>query len=132
MSAGPLANRTVVVTGGARGIGAAVARLAQQQGAHVAVLDLVPAPEADCHIECDVASGRSVRAAFGEVRKSCGPVSVLVNNAGIAPAGRFEEFTEERWNQVLAVDLTSVFHFLASDAASYMTGVIADVNGGLF
>lgn len=114
MSAGPLADRTMVVTGGAQGIGAAVVRLAQQQGAQVVALDLVPAPEADCYIECDVASGRSVQAAFAEVRKSCGPASVLVNNAGIAPAGRFEEFTEERWNQVLAVDLTSVFHCVQS------------------
>jgi NAD(P)-dependent dehydrogenase (short-subunit alcohol dehydrogenase family) len=100
----------MVVTGGAQGIGAAVARLARQQGAHVAVLDLAPAPDADRYVECDVASARSVRSALAEVRKSFGPVSVLVNNAGIAPAGRFEEFTEEQWNQVLAVDLTSVFH----------------------
>lgn len=114
MSTGLLANRTVVVTGGAQGIGAAVVRLAQEQGARVAVLDLVPAPDADCYIECDVASARSVRAAFGDVREACGPVSVLVNNAGIAPPGRFEEFSEERWNRVLAVDLTSVFHCVQS------------------
>lgn len=114
MSAAPLANRTMVVTGGAQGIGAAVVRLARRQGARVAALDLVPAPDADCYVECDVASADSVRAAFSEVRKSCGPVSVLVNNAGIAPADRFEEFTEEQWNQVLAVDLTSVFHCIRS------------------
>lgn len=114
MNAGPLADRTVVVTGGAKGIGAAVVRLAQEQGACVAVLDLVAAPDADCFIECDVASAHSVRAAFCEVRKSCGPLSVLVNNAGIAPPGRFDEFTEERWNEVLAVDLTSVFHCVQS------------------
>lgn len=61
MNAGPLADRTVVATGGARGIGAIVVRLAQQQGACVAVLGLVPAPDADYYIECDVASAYSVR-----------------------------------------------------------------------
>lgn len=110
MSPGSLAGRTVVVTGGAQGIGAAVVRLARQEGARVAVLDLAPAMDADHYVESDVASARSVRSAFAEIRESLGPVSVLVNNAGIAPAGRFEDFTEERWNQVLAVDLTSVFH----------------------
>lgn len=114
MSEEPLAGQTVVVTGGAQGIGAAVVRSARQQGARVAALDLVPAAGADLYVECDVASARSVSAAFSEVRRSCGPVSVLVNNAGIAPAGRFEEFTEEQWNQVLAVDLTSVFHCVRS------------------
>jgi NAD(P)-dependent dehydrogenase (short-subunit alcohol dehydrogenase family) len=57
VNAGPLADRTVVVTGGTKGIGAAVVRLAKEQGARVAVLDLVSAP--DCYIECDVASALS-------------------------------------------------------------------------
>jgi NAD(P)-dependent dehydrogenase (short-subunit alcohol dehydrogenase family) len=104
-----LAERTVVVTGGSRGIGAAVVRLARQQGARVAVLDLAPTVDADCCVQCDVASADAVGAAFDEVRRSLGPVSALINNAGIAPPGRFEQFTEELWNMTLAVDLTSVF-----------------------
>jgi NAD(P)-dependent dehydrogenase (short-subunit alcohol dehydrogenase family) len=105
-----LAGRTMVVTGGARGIGEAVVRLAREMGAHVAVLDLAPAAFADCSVECDVTSAAAVASAFEQVRRAIGPVDTLVNNAGIAPPGRLEEMSPELWDTTLAVDLTSVFH----------------------
>lgn len=104
-----LAGRTIAVTGGSRGIGAAVVRLARQQGAMVAVLDLDLTTDADCYVECDVTSKTAVHAAFAEIRRSIGPVDTLVNNAGIAPPGRLEELSEEQWDRTLSVDLTSIF-----------------------
>lgn len=105
-----LAGRTMVVTGGARGIGEAVVRLAREMGARTAALDLAPAAFADCSVECDVTSAAAVAAAFDEVRRTIGPVDALVNNAGIAPPGRLEDLSPELWDTTLAVDLTSVFH----------------------
>jgi NAD(P)-dependent dehydrogenase (short-subunit alcohol dehydrogenase family) len=108
----PLAGRTVLVTGGAQGIGAAVVRMARGRGARVAVLDVQPAPEdleVDCFAHCDVSRAEEVQRAFAAVRRALGPVDTLVNNAGIAPPGRFEDFTEEAWNRTLAIDLTGVF-----------------------
>ncbi|HVV23752.1 MAG TPA: SDR family NAD(P)-dependent oxidoreductase [Pseudonocardiaceae bacterium] len=104
-----LTGRTVAVTGGARGIGDAVVRLARELGARVAVLDLAPTTAADHCVECDVSSTASVDAAFAEIRRTLGPVDTLVNNAGIAPPGRLEELSEEAWERTLSVDLTSVF-----------------------
>lgn len=104
-----LSGRTAVVTGGARGIGAAVVRQLRDFGARVAVLDLEQTEGADHSVRCDVSHGSEVRDAFREVERSLGPVSVLINNAGIAPAGSFENLTEDDWDSTVAVNLTSVF-----------------------
>jgi len=104
-----LSGRTAVVTGGARGIGAAVVRQLRDLGARVAVLDLEQTEGADHSVRCDVSQGSEVRDAFREVERSLGPVSVLINNAGIAPAGSFENLTEDDWVSTVAVNLTSVF-----------------------
>ncbi|WP_160148794.1 SDR family NAD(P)-dependent oxidoreductase [Amycolatopsis alkalitolerans] len=109
-----LAGRTMVVTGGSRGIGEAVVRLAREAGARVAVLDLTPSSAGDCFVECDVTDTEAVNAAFNEVRRTLGPVDSLVNNAGIAPPGRFEQLTDASWEATLAVDLTGVFRCVRS------------------
>lgn len=102
----------MVVTGGARGIGAAVVRMARGRGARVAVLDVQAAPgdlEVDCYARCDVSRADDVRDAFAAVRRTLGPVDTLVNNAGVAPPGGFDDLTEEAWNWTLAINLTGVF-----------------------
>jgi len=104
-----LSGRTAVVTGGARGIGDAAVRQLRTLGARVAVLDLEQAEDADCSVRCDVSRSDEVREAFHEVERSIGPVSVLINNAGIAPSGRFENLTDDDWSRTVAVNLTSVF-----------------------
>jgi NAD(P)-dependent dehydrogenase (short-subunit alcohol dehydrogenase family) len=107
-----LSGRTMVVTGGARGIGAAVVRMARERGARVAVLDVESVPadlEVDCFARCDVSRSEDVQRAFATVRRVLGSIDALVNNAGIAPPGRFDDLTEEVWQRTLAIDLTGVF-----------------------
>lgn len=91
------------MTGGARGIGRAVAERLARDGAAVEVLDLAGAPPVD------VADERSVREAVARVLERHGRVDVLVNNAGIFPYTPFEELTYAEWRRVLAVDLDGVF-----------------------
>jgi 3-oxoacyl-[acyl-carrier protein] reductase len=89
-----------VVTGGAQGIGAAIARRLAAEGARVAVLDLegeaasvvLPAPHIG--VACDVSDSASVDRAFAEVKAKLGGIDVLVNNAGIgsAPGDGMAEF----------------------------------------
>jgi NAD(P)-dependent dehydrogenase (short-subunit alcohol dehydrogenase family) len=105
-----LDGRVVAVTGAALGIGLATARRAAELGAQVAVLDVRPGPPDLFYAECDVSDQREVRAAFERVRRELAPVTVLVNNAGIAPAAvPFEELTAESWRKTLAVNLDGVF-----------------------
>lgn len=95
-----LEGKRAVVTGGAQGIGAAIAGRLASEGAAVAVLDLdgvkaaalLPAPHIG--VACDVANTASVDAAFAEVVAKLGGVDILVNNAGIgsAPGDGMAEF----------------------------------------
>ena len=105
-----LDGRVAAVTGGGMGIGLATARRAAELGARVAVLDLKPGPGDFLFAECDVSDEASVERALAAVRQQLGPVSVLVNNAGIAPpAAPFDELTLEGWRRTLAVNLDGVF-----------------------
>lgn len=110
-----LDGRTVVVTGGASGIGLATAHRSADLGAKVAILDMSPGPHEFVSVQCDVGNRDEVEAAFTRIRSEIGPAAVLVNNAGIAPPGRFEGITEDSWNQTIRTNLTGAF--LCSRAA---------------
>jgi NAD(P)-dependent dehydrogenase (short-subunit alcohol dehydrogenase family) len=90
-----------VVTGGASGIGAAIAGGLAQDGATVEIFDLQGG--------VDVASEQSVREACDGVVGRHGRIDVLVNNAGIYPHIPFEELTFADWRRVLATNLDGVF-----------------------
>jgi len=96
------------VTGGASGIGAAVAAELTAQGARVAVLDLQDPPPGSQHalaVRTDVADDASVRAAIDRVADELGRLDVLVNNAGIGAQGSVEDNDDAEWHRVLDVNL---------------------------
>lgn len=110
----PLAGRTALVTGGARGIGEAVAETLARDGAHVVVLD-VPAAEADARRVAERLGGAALplditAADAGERIAAALPdgLDVLIHNAGITRDRRLVNMPAERWGSVLEVNLASV------------------------
>lgn len=115
-----LQGRRAVVTGGAQGIGAAIARRLADEGAQVAILDLDAAaagsvlPSPHLGITCDVTDTASVDQAFAQVQAAFGGVDILVNNAGIgsAPGDGMDAFYSaqaERQAQVARGEAPSIF-----------------------
>ena len=92
-----LKGKSAVVTGGARGIGAATVALLRECGARAVSLDVAEG--------CDVTDEAAVKAAF----ERTGEIDILVNNAGRAARKPATDLSVEEWNQVLALNLTATF-----------------------
>ena len=113
------AGRVAVVTGSARGIGAATARRFADEGASVAVLDLDQeaagrtaqdlGAERAVGVACDVGDAASVEAAVATVVDRLGTVDVLVNNAGVTRDNLLFKMSEEDWDTVMTVHLRGSF-----------------------
>ncbi len=102
--------RSVLVTGGNRGIGRAIAEAFLALGDRVAVTTRNGgAPEGALDVRCDVTDPASVDAAFAEVEAAHGPVEVLVANAGITKDTLLLRMGEEEWGSVLETNLTGSF-----------------------
>lgn len=102
--------RTVLVTGGNRGIGLAIAQAFAKQGDRVAVTHRSgDAPAGLFGVRCDVTDAESVDAAFGAVEAELGPVEVLVANAGITDDTLIMRMSEEQFSRVLDTNLTGAF-----------------------
>ena len=111
--------RVAVVTGSARGIGAATARRFAEEGAAVAVLDLDQEQAEKSAAElgagtavglaCNVGDAASVEAAVGTVVEKLGKIDVLVNNAGVTRDNLLFKMTEEDWDAVMNVHLRGTF-----------------------
>jgi 3-oxoacyl-[acyl-carrier protein] reductase len=125
---GPMVGRVAVVTGAARGLGAAIAAELAARGATVVAADL------DAQPSVDVADPAAVEALFARVVRDHGRVDMLVNNAGVGAVAPSEELPLEVWSQTIAVNLTGTF-LCAQAAARVMLparrGVIVNV-GSLF
>ena len=105
--------RVAVVTGGARGIGAAVIASIVEEGGRAVALDLSgaddPLPQTR-YLQADVTDRSSLESAFEDIDRTEGRVDVLVNNAGYQRVGRTEEYDPEQWGKVVEVHLFGMFH----------------------
>lgn len=106
-----MTSRSVVVTGGNRGIGRAIVERYLAQGHKVCSLDLGgEAPEGALGITCNVTDSAAVDAAITEAEAAHGPVEILVANAGITKDGLVMRMTDEQFDAVLNVNLKGVFY----------------------
>jgi NAD(P)-dependent dehydrogenase (short-subunit alcohol dehydrogenase family) len=106
------ADRVVVVTGGARGIGAAICRAFAEQDGRVVSLDLLEPAEPLAGVryaQANIAEPQSVRDAFAAIAAREGRVDALVNNAGIQRVGLIGELSYEHWAAVIGTNLTGAF-----------------------
>jgi len=101
--------KTAVVTGGGSGIGRAVVDRLRADGYNVATIDLHPSDDDYAHT-ADVTDRAQVEAALSAIRTQCGPVTILVNAAGLDGFKRFTDITFEEWQKVVDVNLNGVFH----------------------
>jgi NAD(P)-dependent dehydrogenase (short-subunit alcohol dehydrogenase family) len=102
--------RTVLVTGGNRGIGLAIAQAFAKQGDRVAVTHRGSAvPDGLFGVSCDITDGDAVDAAFTTIEAELGPVEVLVANAGITDDTLLMRMSEEQFTRVLDTNLTGAW-----------------------
>ncbi len=123
-----LTGKRVLITGGAGGIGTAIAERFIAEGARVAVMDRdqpaldrlnAAVPGIELSLTADVADPASVAAAYDALDAAMGGLDVLVNNAGISIRHKFVDITPEEWQSVININLNGVF-YIAQQAAKRM------------
>jgi 3-oxoacyl-[acyl-carrier protein] reductase len=135
-----LTGRVALVTGASSGLGVRFAELLAENGAAVVLVarrferlgavtgKIEKMKGRALPIAADVRDRAAMRAAFDMAEKTFGTVTILVNNAGVAHAGRAVELDEEDWRRVLSTDLDAVFYW-AQEAARRM--LAADKGGAI-
>lgn len=135
-------NKTALVTGGAKGIGAAICRSFANDGYKIAInyntsekeatelkKELSEITQAEIFM-CDVSDSSQVKRMFSDISKTLGNVDVLVNNAGIAQQVLFTDITDEMWQKMIGINLTGAFN-CSREALRYMVneknGVIINI-----
>ena len=117
----PGVSRSVLVTGGNRGIGLAVARAFAAAGDRVAVTHRATgAPDGLFGVQCDVTDAAAVDAAFSAVESEHGPVQVLVSNAGITDDALLLRMSEESFERVVDANLTGAYRVAKRAAAGML------------
>ena len=131
-------NLVAIVTGGAQGIGAAIADRLAAGGATVAVLDLNQGDSRHLWVRADLGDDDSVGAAVAEVVERLGRLDIIVNNAAISSIGTVVDNSDEDWARVLSVNVTGIArmsraampHLLESPSAAIVNlGSIAATAG---
>ena len=119
-----LKSRSAVVTGSTSGIGLAIARALAQEGADVLINGFGPAEEIEkaragieaefgvraIHSPADMTRPDQIAAMIAEAEAAFGKVDVLVNNAGVQHVDPIEDFPPEKWDQIIAINLSAAFH----------------------
>lgn len=108
-----LENKVAIVTGGARGLGQAMAELFAKEGAKVIAADMEDLSYSNLNVEgykLNVANGEDCKAFFDYVIEKYGKIDILVNNAGITRDSLTRKMTDEQWDLVLNVNLKGVFN----------------------
>jgi NAD(P)-dependent dehydrogenase (short-subunit alcohol dehydrogenase family) len=142
-----LEGKTVFITGGLSGIGKACAVAAAKQGANVAIVDIKSVnydtamqdlrgeSEQAIFIECDVTKMDQVKNAVSKAAEVFGSIDVALNNAGIpGESSRIADTTEDEWNSVIHVNLTSVFNCMKQELikmAEQKKGVVINMSSVL-
>ena len=119
-----LEEQHAVVTGGSRGIGAAIARALGERGAKVTIMSRSVANDLDADvtaIACDVTDAASISNAFAQATKLNGMIDVLVNNAGAAEGAPFAKMTRDIWDRMISVNLTSTYACCAEVIPAMLT-----------
>ncbi|MFH0908452.1 MAG: 3-oxoacyl-[acyl-carrier-protein] reductase [bacterium] len=127
-----LQNKVAIVTGASGGIGQVIASTLAAQGADIALVGQnverlglaagkvkAQGRRAECY-SVDVSKGEAVQDMVGRAEKDLGPIDILVNNAGITRDGLVVRMSEEDWDQVMTVNLKSVFLFTKAVSRSMM------------
>jgi NAD(P)-dependent dehydrogenase (short-subunit alcohol dehydrogenase family) len=129
--AGALEGQTAIITGASGGLGGHFARLLAAEGAAVALTarrlekveplagEIAVAGGRAMALKLDVADAGSIPAIFDEIETALGPVSILINNAGVGGEGQALDLTVETWDQTFDVNVRGVF-FAAQAAARIM------------
>jgi 3-oxoacyl-[acyl-carrier protein] reductase len=114
-------NQVAVITGGASGLGKKAAGLLCEQGAHVIIADIHQAHGEEAvaelasgggnvtFMQVNVGDEASVQALMTQVKEKAGRLDILINNAGITRDGMLHKLTKEKWDQVIAINLTGVY-----------------------
>jgi 2-hydroxycyclohexanecarboxyl-CoA dehydrogenase len=113
--------KVALVTGAATGIGAAISRRLARDGIAIGVLDLlldaatnvaneiVAAGGKAIALQADISNREQVKAAVAKLRSSLGPITILVNNAGITGNSPFEELTDAQWDKMFEINVKGTF-----------------------
>jgi NAD(P)-dependent dehydrogenase (short-subunit alcohol dehydrogenase family) len=135
---GSLAGKRALITGGASGIGRAMALLFAREGAAVAIADLDEAGGEDVvqmiedgggqaiFVLCNVTQAQDCQRAVGFTVEELGGLDILINNAGLIRRATVLDTTEEEWDRVMAVNVKSIFLF-----SKYAVPVMAQAGGGV-
>ncbi|MCB5290814.1 glucose 1-dehydrogenase [Arthrobacter sp. SO3] len=133
---GRLDGKVALVSGGARGIGAAIAKHFLDEGARVVVGDVLDEAGRQLagqlgngvrFVHLDVTEPTDWESAVNESVTAFGSLSILVNNAGMVNFGRIDEYPHELWARIIDVNLTGVFNGIQAAAPSMKRGAPASI-----
>ena len=123
-----LENKVAIITGAAKGLGAAMAQLFAQEGAKVIAADMMPLTYEAENVEfyqLNVTDAESCKALTEYAREKFGKIDILVNNAGITRDGMTRKMTDEMWDLVIDINLKGVFNL-----TRYVGPLMEELGGG--